>query len=377
MNIAFFGASLLSTRRNGAATYFRGLLRALHARGHSVTFYEPDEPIDADRARFRDLPPPAWAASVVYPATEEGALREAGRAARSADLVVKTSGGGALDALLEEALPDLRRPGTLLAFWDTDAPGTLERIDASPLEPSDPLHPRHRAHRFLPRYDFVFTSGGGRRLLGAYAALGARRCVPILPALDPSSHYPSPADERFACDLAFMGNRKPARAQRLRDHFFRAAESLPEGRFLLAGSGWKEEGAVPPNVRVAGHLGAGHHNVFNSSARAVLGLADAGAACYGHCPGARLFEAAGAAACLLSDAWEGIESVFEPGEEILLVRDGGEVARLLRSLTPARACQIGNAALRRVLAHHTYTRRAAEVEAVMETGSGEGSPLPG
>ena len=42
LEIAFFGSSLVSAYWNGAATYYRGVIRALHARGHRVTFYEPD-----------------------------------------------------------------------------------------------------------------------------------------------------------------------------------------------------------------------------------------------------------------------------------------------------------------------------------------------
>src|SRR4051794_21594440 len=97
MNIAFFGSSLTSAYWNGAATYYRGIVRALHGRGHRVTFYEPDA---FDRQKHRDLPDPEWAKVVVYYPTEDAANRCLDNA-RGADLIVKASGVGVFDELLE------------------------------------------------------------------------------------------------------------------------------------------------------------------------------------------------------------------------------------------------------------------------------------
>jgi spore maturation protein CgeB len=72
MNIAFFGSSLVSAYWNGAATYYRGLLKALHARGHRITFYEPDA---YSRQQHRDIPDPPWARDVVYSADGEDDVR--------------------------------------------------------------------------------------------------------------------------------------------------------------------------------------------------------------------------------------------------------------------------------------------------------------
>src|SRR5699024_6634483 len=114
MDIAFFGSSLLSAWWNGAATYYRGLIRALAARGHQVTFYEPDI---FQRQQHRDLEPPEWARVVVYPA-DEAALRNALSGARNADVIVKASGVGVFDALLEREVLELKRPGHAVVFWD-------------------------------------------------------------------------------------------------------------------------------------------------------------------------------------------------------------------------------------------------------------------
>src|SRR3982751_2241476 len=125
LDIAFFGSSLVSAYWNGAATYYRGVVRALHERGHRVTFYEPDA---YGRQQHRDIADPDWAQVVVYPGEgDEHSLTMVERA-RGADLVVKASGVGVLDELLERAVLDLKRPGTLVAFWDVDAPATLDRV---------------------------------------------------------------------------------------------------------------------------------------------------------------------------------------------------------------------------------------------------------
>src|SRR3954471_4967752 len=126
LSIAFFGSSLVSAYWNGAATYYRGVLQALAARGHRIAFYEPDA---YDRQKHRDIPDPDWARVVVYPATEQG-VESALTAARNADLLVKASGVGVFDRLLEERIPALKRPGALAAFWDVDAPATLDRVGA-------------------------------------------------------------------------------------------------------------------------------------------------------------------------------------------------------------------------------------------------------
>ena len=353
MNIAFFGSSLVSAYWNGAATYYRGIIRALAERGHFVTFYEPDA---YARQQHRDMADPDWAKVVVYSADGEDGVRAALEDARDADLVVKASGVGVFDALLEAAVLDLKRPETVAIFWDVDAPATLDRVQNDPQDPFRPL---------IPRYDLVLTYGGGESVRDAYRALGARNCVPIYNALDPDTHYPVPADPRFAATLGFLGNRLPDREARVEEFFLQAAALSPDAAFLLGGSGWGDK-TLPPNVHYAGHVYTPDHNAFNCTPRLVLNVSRESMARYGFSPATRVFEAAGAGACLVTDAWEGIELFFAPGREILVARDGDEVARLVRDLTEAQAREIGAAALVRVLAEHTYAHRVAQLEAVLE-----------
>ncbi|MFL5546735.1 MAG: hypothetical protein ACJ8AQ_04170, partial [Gemmatimonadales bacterium] len=166
MDIAFFGSSLVSAYWNGAATYYRGIIRALHSRGHRVTFYEPNA---YGRQEHRDIADPDWARVVVYSGETEDAALQAVEQARGADLVVTASGIGIFDALLEAAVLELQRPETLVVFWDVDAPATLDRIEQ---DASDPFRP------LVSRYDLVLTYGGGDPVVRAYQSFGARQCVP-------------------------------------------------------------------------------------------------------------------------------------------------------------------------------------------------------
>jgi spore maturation protein CgeB len=351
MRIAVYGSSLLSAYWNGAATYYRGLLSALAARGHAIAFYEPDA---FDRQSHRDIAPPDWARVHVWPATETW-LRAVAAEAAHADVVVKCSGVGVFDDELLALTMQHARADAVRVFLDVDAPATIAALRA---------HAAHALHRLLPSLDHVLTYGGGDPVVRAYHALGARSCVPVYNALDAATHHPVPADPRFAADLTLLANRLPDREARIEEFFFRPATLLPSHRFLLGGAGWGDK-PVPPNVCLLGHVPTAEHNALNCSALAVLNVARDSMAETGFSPATRVFEAAGAGVCLITDAWQGIEDFVEPGTEILVARDGAEVAAHLAMLTPAHARAIGARARARVLRDHTYDRRAALVDALL------------
>jgi spore maturation protein CgeB len=351
LHISFFGSSLVSAYWNGAATYYRGILRALAERGHHITFYEPDA---YERQRHRDIPDPPWAEVVVYAGDRLAAADAALASAAGSDLVVKASGVGVYDTWLERQVLRLRGD-TRVVFWDVDAPATIERLRGDLGDPFRPL---------VPEYDLVFTYGGGPPVVRAYGELGARRCVPIYNALDPTTHHPAAPDPRFAGDLGLLANRLPDREERIEEFFLDVARRLPQMTFVLGGNGW-ETAQLPPNVRAVGHVYTADHNAFNASTRAVLNVHRESMARFGHSPATRVFEAAGAGACLISDSFVGVEAFLEPGREILLARGGGDVAELLLALHPERAGAIGQRARERVLREHTYAHRALEVEAAL------------
>lgn len=353
MDIAFFGSSLVSAYWNGACTYYRGLIRSLDERGHRITFYEPDA---FDRQRHRDLTDPRWAEVVVYEARTASDVVATVERARGSDVIVKASGVGVFDDVLEAAVVDVAGAETTTIFWDVDAPATLGRLESAS---DDPLR------KLLPDYDLVLTYGGGDRVVQRYLALGAGACIPVYNALDPVTHFPAPPEHRFEGDLTFLGNRLPDREERVREFFFKPAHLLPQRTFVLGGAGWNEHPS-PANVRYLGHVSPQEHNPLNCSPLSVLNVSRASMAENGFSPATRLFEAAGAGACLITDAWEGIDSFLEPGREVLVADDGNEVAEHVAELDGPTARRIGSAARRRILAEHTYAHRAAQVEAILD-----------
>jgi spore maturation protein CgeB len=198
LNIAFFGSSLVSAYWNGAATYYRGIIRNLHALGHRITFYEPNA---FERQQHRDIPDPSWARVHVYSTDGTGGVYRAIEDARKqADCVVKASGVGVFDPLLEREVLSARKPGQSVVFWDVDAPATLDRLAGNEND---------AFHACVARYDMVLTYGGGEPVVKAYKAIGARECVPIYNALDPETHYPVEGDARSMRTSAFLATGCP------------------------------------------------------------------------------------------------------------------------------------------------------------------------
>jgi spore maturation protein CgeB len=241
-------------------------------------------------------------------------------------------------------------------FWDVDAPATLQRMRA---DASDPFRSQ------VPGYDLVLTYGGGPPVVEEYSNFGARRCVPVYNALDPTTHHPVQPDPRFSGALGFLGNRLPDREARVREFFLKPAALLRDEKFLLGGSGWDRNVALTANVDCVGHVYTRDHNAFNCSTLAVLNINRDSMAQVGYSPPTRVFEAAGAGACLICDAWQGLEQFLEPGKEVMSVANGEEVAAILPGLTPDQARRMGERARRRLLSEHTYEHRAIAVKRLL------------
>ena len=352
LDIAFFGCSLVSGYENGAATYCRGVLRALAERGHRIRYFEPWHP---ERLTHRDIVDPPWAEVTRYEADGSG-LEEALADAHNADVLIKTSDIGLFDDLLDAALPHCTAPYGLSVYWDMSGPATLERWRE---QPDDTLRLQ------LPWYDLVLVRNGGQAVIDEFERLGARCCFPVYNAFDPTTHYPVPADPHYASALTLAAHRVPARDAQVATWFVEMAKRLPSRRFLLAGCGW-DDVVLPDNAAYLGYVYTGEHNALYSSARAVLNLSRPAERDVGYCPTARLFEAAAAGTCAITDAWNGIETFFDPGNEILLATQAGEIESYLTTLNAERAALIGRRARDRALTQHTFACRAIEVEALLE-----------
>lgn len=352
LKISFFGSSLVSAYWNGAATYYRGIISELNKRGHEITFYEPDA---YDRQKHRDIKDPEYAESVIYEADEKG-VKKSLSMAKGSDIIIKTSGVGINDVFLEKEVLNLQNADTAVIFWDVDAPATLNRIK---MEPEDQFK------KLISQYDMILTYGGGERAVSVYKEYGAKSCIPIYNALDPKTHYPVDSSSKFEGTLGFLGNRLPDREERVKEFFFKTASLMPHNLFILGGNGWESELNKYPNVRCVGHVYTYEHNYFNCSTLAVLNINRQSMADFGFSPPTRIFEAAGAGACIISDCWDGIELFLKPNEECLVARNGEEVVQIINALNIDIAQRIGAAARERILLEHTYSKRAEDVEMVL------------
>ena len=354
MKLFVFGSSLTSSYWNGAATYYRGIYKNLNRLGFHIVFAEPDA---YGRQQKRDVDHIDYADVRVYQSPRDIATLLA--EASGADLVIKHSGVGVDDALLEREVLGCRSARTQVCFWDVDAPATLARVEHDSDDPFRGL---------IPLYDLIFTYGGGDPVVEHYTRLGARNCHPIYNGLDPETHHPEPPDAALRCDLAFVGHRLPDREQRVQDFFFTAAELAPEMSFILGGEGW-EGRAMPSNVRWIGHVGSSDHNRVNCSARMVLNINRESMAAVGFSPPTRVFEAAGAGACLITDAWRGVEHFFDPDTEILVASSARDIVEHLRKLNAQRCVAIGSAMRMRALQKHTYELRALEFTKIVQASA--------
>lgn len=352
LQIAFFGSSLISAFWNGAATYYRGIIKTLHQQGHSITFYEPNI---YGRQENRDIPDPDYAKVIIYQPTEDD-LSKCLELAKTSEIIIKASGVGVFDRELEEGVLNLKKEGKQIIFWDVDAPATLEGMI------------KERNHYFktlVPKFDQILTYGGGQPVEKVYKTFGAKECTSIYNAFDPDTHHPVPAQEAYTCDLAFLGNRLPDRESRVEKYFLEVAEELPDKKFILGGSGWADK-PLPKNVKYIGHVPTSDHNAFNCSPLAVLNISRDSMATYGFSPATRVFEAAGAGACIITDAWNGISEFFEPKQEIFVANSPEEVKNHLLFLGEKCAKSIGMEALNKARNSHTYGHRAQQLEEILQ-----------
>ncbi len=344
MRIVIFGLTVSSTWGNGHAALWRGLLRALLADGHQVTFFEQDQPFYAAHRDIVALP--AGGELVLYRDWDTVRPRAAAALA-GADLGMVTSycpvGIAATELLLDA-------PVHMRCFYDLDTPVTLARIAAG--ETVDYIGPHG-----LGGFDVVFSYTGGAALDGLRDRLGARRAVPLYGWADPAQHFPAEPQPQYAALLSYIGTYAADRQHALEALLIAPARHRPNDRFVIAGAQYPAAFPWTDNIFFVRHLPPGEHCAFHAASRLTLNVTRAAMAQAGWCPSGRLFEAAACGTPVLSDTWEGLDAFFTPGEEILLATTTEEaMAALDRS--PEELHRIGARARQRVLAKHTAAHRA-------------------
>ena len=349
MKIVIFGLAVSSSWGNGHAALWRGLIRALHTDGHSVTFFERDVPYYAQHRDLTELP---GGALVLY---REWDAEQARNAADTADVAMVTS--YCPDACAASALIADSRAG-LSCFYDLDTPVTLTRLASG--EHVDYVPPQG-----LGCFDLVLSYTGGGALDALCKQLGARRVVPLYGSVDPDVHHPGLPKPQYSGDMSYLGTYAADRQPALQRFFLTPARLRPERRFVLAGAMYPQDFPWLSNVYFVRHLPPAEHASFYASSRLTLNVTRAAMAAAGWCPSGRLFEAAACGVPLLSDAWPGLDAFFTPGREILVAHDADDALAAIE-LPDADLAAIARSARERVLDEHTASHRARQMVAAFE-----------
>ncbi len=344
MQILFFGLTISSSWGNGHATPYRALVRALSEMGVEVVFYERDVPYYAKHRDFDSCDDCELILYNDWDTIRRGALRRA----HGSDVVVTASYLSEGARISEELLDTV---GPLHVFYDLDTPITLNRMQSHGVEYLRP--------GLIPQFDLYLSFTGGSILRTLECEFGARLALPLYGCVDPDLYVRTTCHQRFVCDLSFMGTYAPDRADCIRELFLAAAERTPSQNFLLAGSMYPPEWMWPPNVERMEHVAPSDHPALYSSSRATLNVTRNQMAQSGYCPSGRFFEATACGTPLLTDDWQGLESFFKIGEEVLVVHTPDDVVQALR-LPDADLARKAARARERTLEEHTGRQRAKQ-----------------
>jgi spore maturation protein CgeB len=190
-----------------------------------------------------------------------------------------------------------------------------------------------------------------------YGALDARV---LYCSVDDAAYRPLQVPHRW--DLSYLGTYSPDRQPMLERLLLEPARQAPELHFAVAGPQYPDDIAWPSNVEYLEHVAPADHAAFYAASRFTLNVTRADMIRAGWSPSVRLFEAAACGTPVVSDAWDGLDTLFVPGKEILVAEGPETVLGALLGLPEDDRLHLAAAARQRVLMEHTATHRAAELE---------------
>ena len=350
MKITIFGLTLSSSWGNGHATPYRAILRALHRRGHSITFYERDVEYYALRRDFLQCD---FCNLVLYRTWDE--IREpALRQCAESDVVI-TASYCPEGARINDEVLNLTRP--LRVFYDLDTPLTLKNLPTQDLD--------YLRGEQLREFDLVLSWTGGKSLVELRTNWGVHLAFPLFGCVDPDVCRPAAIDSRFDCELSYMGTFAADRQQKVDNLLLEPARRRPDLAFVLAGTLYPWQWQWPENVRRFDHVSPADHPKLYSSSRLTLNITREEMAQTGWCPSGRFFEAAACGTPIVSDWWEGLDHFFQPGEEIFIVKRPDDVMNALAT-DEETLRTLAAKARARTLAENTGERRAEQLLQYLE-----------
>lgn len=352
MKVIIFGLTISSSWGNGHATLWRGLCRAMADRGHQVVFFEQDRSYYAAHRDLSEMPAPSRL--VLYP-DWAAVLHEAQRELADADAAIVTS---YCSDGIAASMTMLESPARCRIFYDLDTPVTLAALQRG--EAVGYLGPRG-----LEDFDLVLSYTGGGALEELATRLGARRVAPFYGSVDPNQHRPVAPQMRYRSDLSYLGTYAADRQSALEELFIEPARRRPSDRFLIGGAQYPDSFPWVPNIFFLRHLEPAQHPAFFCSSRLTLNVTRQAMKAMGYCPSGRLFEAAACHTAILSDAWEGLDEFFTPGEEIIVARSHEDVLAAM-ACSDESLVRMARRARERTLDEHTATHRVIEFEKLMD-----------
>jgi spore maturation protein CgeB len=352
MRLVVFGLTVSSSWGNGHATLWRGLIRALTAQGHTVTFFERDVPYYAQNRDLLALPE---GATLKLYSTFETAREDMSAALRQADAGIVTS--YCPDAIDITAL-QRDAPHATRCFYDLDTGVTLARLEAG--EAVGYLGPDK-----LAPFDLVLSYTGGAALDALRERLGARRVAPLYGWVDETAYFPAPPRADVSGLMTYLGTYAADRQAMLETLLVQPARRMPEQKFIIGGALYPDAFPWAANIWFLRHVPPEDHRAFYASGRLTLNVTRAAMARMGWCPSGRLFEAAACGVPILSDRWAGLDTFFTPGEEIFTASTTDEAVAILGA-DQGILSQAARRARERTLDQHTARHRARELVDILE-----------
>lgn len=345
LNITILGLSITSSWGNGHATTFRGLVKGLSNRGHKVTFLERDVSWYASE---RDLTYFPYGEVILYKSIDELKDKHRGLIENSDCVIV----GSYVPEGINAGQWVQRTAKGITAFYDIDTPVTLAKIEQGGCD--------YLSKDLISGYDLYLSFTGGRTLSFLEETLGSPKAEPLYCSFDPDLYYPQPSDMKW--ELGYMGTYSDDRQPGVNNLLVEPAKRNSAMKFIVAGPQYPSNLIWPKNVERVEHLPPQQHREFYNSQRYTLNITRSDMIKLGYSPSVRLFEAAGCAVPIISDYWEGLETIFIPGEEILIAENEEEVSAILNGITEAERKNIAVSAYFKALRYHTSMHRALQLE---------------
>jgi spore maturation protein CgeB len=356
-DIVILGLTVTSSWGNGHATTWRSLVRGLASCGKQILFLERDEPWYAAN---RDEPHPQGAVTVVYHGFDELITRFEAAVSRAALVIV---GSYVPDGIrIGEWVNSVAQGRT--AFYDIDTPVTLARLEAGTAAYITP--------DLIRRYDAYLSFTGGPILRLIENRYRARRARALYCSVDPATYRPALVQEKW--DLGYLGTYSADRQPALDELLLIPARQWSEGRFAVAGPQYPESLLWPANVDRAIHLSPREHPAFYGAQAFTLNITRDVMKKAGYSPSVRLFEAGACGVPVISDWWEGLDTIFRIGKEVLVAESAEDTLRYLRDLPESRRQALAVAARARILAEHTPGVRAAQLISYLKEMNDDVSP---